>query len=294
MTVLVLRITGLSVVYRRGAHAVRGVDLEVEPEQCLALVGESGCGKSTIARAVLGLLPTTASVSGSVKVLGTDVLGLSERNLRRLRGVAVGYVAQDPFSACDPLRTVAHHVAEAWTARGRRPDRTTVIERLRELRVPDPERSSRQYPHTWSGGMLQRASIAAATAHAPPLLVADEPTSALDHDLAHNVLGAILREGSAVLLITHDLGLVARHADHVAIMYAGRIVEGGPVQAVLDAPRHPYTRALLAAVPRPGNGLPQELPGEPPSRYLPDRGPGVRRRRGLPSGGATPCLTPPG
>lgn len=260
-----LAIGDLSVVYGNGAEAVRGLTLAVGEGECLALVGESGCGKTTVALTILGLLPRRARVSGSVRVRDTQIVGASSRVLRDLRGTEVGYVAQDPYAACDPLRRVGHHVGEAWTAKGMRPPNGEVAARLTSLGIDNAERRAKGRPHQWSGGMLQRATIAAANVHRPTLTVADEPTSALDADRSDGVLATLREASNALLLVSHDLPLVARHADRVAVMYHGRIVETGSTGEVIACARHPYTQALIAASPRRGHGLPQELPGAPPS-----------------------------
>lgn len=259
-----LAITALHVTYADGSQAVRGVGFELARGECLALVGESASGKSSIAMAVLGLLPATATVSGSIEVAGTQIVGTPEQEVRALRGRAVGLVAQDPYRAANPVMRVATNVAEAWRAHRMRPPPGAVDEALEELGILDAGARARARPHEWSGGMLQRASIAAAAAHEPPLLIADEPTSALDAELAHAILRALRARDSALLLVSHDLVLVAEHADRVAVCYAGRIVEHGEPGAVLDRPRHPYTRALIAATPRPGRGLPVPFAGVAP------------------------------
>lgn len=259
-----LQIERLSVTYPGGARAVRGISLQIRPGQCLALVGESGCGKSTIAKAILGLLPHAAHLAGSIRLGGQDVTTAPEATLRRLRGLQIGMVAQDPIRSFDPLLTVGASVAEAWRVHRRRPPQHGIENALAALGIPDPASRTRRRPHEWSGGMLQRAAIAAAAAHTPPLIVADEPTSALDADRADAVLDALRATGAGILLISHDLELVGRHSDTISVMYAGRLVETGPAARVLDAPRHPYTVALLAATPRPGAGLPVPIPGAPP------------------------------
>lgn len=264
MTQPALAVRNLDVTYANGAHAVRSVDLAVEPGRCLGLVGESGSGKSTVVNAVLGLLPRTARVVGSVRVDGTELVGVSEAVLRRLRGKALGLVAQDPMASFDPLMSVAGSVAEAWRVHHERPRDHAVDRALEALGIDNAHVRARLRPHMWSGGMLQRAAIAAAEAHHPRVIVADEPTSALDADRADAVLTALRSTGSAVLLVSHDLALVAAHADDVAVMYAGEVIEQGTADAVLRRPRHPYSRALLAATPRPGHGLPVPLPGAPP------------------------------
>jgi oligopeptide/dipeptide ABC transporter ATP-binding protein len=267
-----LRIDALTVTYAGGARAVRGISLAVEPGQCLALVGESGCGKSSVAKAVLGLLPRTTQLSGSITIDGQEIVAAPETSLRQLRGLRVGLVAQDPMRSFDPLLAVGTSVAEAWRVHRQRPPRDAVEEALTTLGIPQARARARKRPHEWSGGMLQRAAIAAAGAHTPPLIVADEPTSALDADRADSVLEALRATGAGILLISHDLELVGRHSDSVSVMYAGRLVENGPAERVLAAPRHPYTAALLAATPRPGAGLPVPLPGAPPP--LDQGGPG--------------------
>jgi peptide/nickel transport system ATP-binding protein len=259
-----LLVRDLDVTYAKGIHAVRGVSLEVQPGKCLAVVGESGSGKSTIALALLGLLPKGALVSGSARVDDRELLVASDRELRKLRGRTVGYVGQDPMRAFDPLRRVGSSVAEAWRAHGQRPPAHAIPRALGALGITDPEARVRLRPHQWSGGMLQRAAIAAADAHEPALIIADEPTSALDADRSDAVLASLRSTGVAILLISHDLALVGRHSDNVAVMYAGRIIEQGPAERVLQRPRHPYTAALLAASPRLGAGLPVPLPGAPP------------------------------
>jgi peptide/nickel transport system ATP-binding protein len=259
-----LNISDLTVTYAGGSRAVRGISLQLDPGQCLGLVGESGCGKSTVAMAVLGLLPRTATITGSIRLGAQQVVGASERELRHARGRRVGLVAQDPMRSFNPLLTVGASVAEAWRVHGEKPPRGAVAASLDTLGIPDAEHRMRHRPHQWSGGMLQRASIAAASAHTPALIVADEPTSALDADRADAVLQALRATGAGILLISHDLALVARHSDQVAVMYAGRVIEHGPARQVLAHPRHPYAEALLAATPRPGAGLPVPLPGAPP------------------------------
>ncbi len=206
----------------------------------------------------------TAAIAGSIRLGAQQVVGATEPELRRARGKRVGLVAQDPMRSFNPLLTVGTSVAEAWRVHRDKPPRGAIADALDTLGIPDAEHRMRHRPHQWSGGMLQRASIAAASAHTPPLIVADEPTSALDADRADSVLQALRATGAGVLLISHDLALVARHSDQVAVMYAGRIVEHGPASQVLADPRHPYAQALLAATPRPGAGLPAPLPGAPP------------------------------
>ncbi len=242
-----LTIRDLHVSYGNGHVALAGLDLDLDHGECLAIVGESGCGKTTLARTILGLLPTDARQSGSLALQGEQTLSRNRRQLRSLLGNRIGYVAQDPYAACDPLRTVGHHVDEAWRAKGTRPPHEQIIASLTSIGIEDPQQRLRHYPHQWSGGMLQRATIVAATAHSPALTIADEPTSALDADLADGVLTALRGACPTLLLISHNLRLVAAHADRIAIIHDGRIVEIGPTDRVIADPQHHYTRSLLAA-----------------------------------------------
>src|SRR5690606_30594944 len=208
-----------------GFPALRGVRLQIAPGECVAVVGPSGSGKSTLARAILGLLPAGATITGHIDFAGADLAALDEAAMRPLRGRRIGYVAQDPYQACNPLRPVHDHVADAWRVHGLAPPGAMVAQRLADAGIAGAETAMWQYPHQWSGGMLQRASIGAATAHAPSLLIADEPTSALDADRADAILVMLKARGSAILLISHDLDLVLRHADRIALCDAGAIVE---------------------------------------------------------------------
>lgn len=276
----VLALRDLRVTYAGGVQAVRGVDLDIAPGETLAIVGESGCGKSTLAAAILRLLPESAVVGGQVHLAGVDVYGGPEADVRRVRGQLAGLVVQDPMNSFDPVQRVGAHVVEARRLHNRQvPARqlwSWASRLLDELRIVDAARRARQYPHEWSGGMLQRAAIAAAAANGPKLLLADEPTASLDASLAVDVVHGLrerqLRDGAAMLLITHQLGLAAQVADRVAVMYTGCVVETGEAEQVINRPRHPYTRALVAALPRPGAGLPMPLEGEPPRLAPPPPG----------------------
>ena len=247
-----LSVQGLTVTYADGYTALRGIDLDVPAGERWAVVGRSGSGKTTLVRAVLGLLPPGATTTGSVRVDGQEILGLPEPQLRALRGRTIGYVPQDPYAACDPLRTVEHHVAEAWRAHRLTPPPDRIVTDLEGVGIDDAARRAGRHPHTWSGGMLQRATIVAATAHAPPLTLADEPTSALDAELADDVLHLVRARSGALLLVSHDLRLVARHADQVVVLAEGRVAERGPAATLLSAPSAPSTIEMLdAATPRP-------------------------------------------
>ncbi|MFJ3799770.1 dipeptide ABC transporter ATP-binding protein [Streptomyces sp. NPDC090088] len=237
-------------------HAVRDVSLSLGRGECLALVGESGSGKSVTARSLAGLAGHGASVTARrFDFDGTDLRTLRESGWRSVRGRRIGLVLQDALVSLDPLRRVGAEIAEPLRTHrllSRAELRPRVLSLLDDVGVPDPARRARQYPHELSGGLRQRALIASAVAAGPDLLIADEPTTALDVTVQAQVL-ALLRklrgDGTALLLISHDLSVVAGIADRVAVMYAGRIVEQGPADRVLKAPRHPYTRALLDAVP---------------------------------------------
>jgi len=256
--------------------AVDGLTVDVADHEVLGLVGESGAGKTVAALAVLGLLPRRARVSGSARWRGQELLGRPERDLQPLRGEELAIVFQDALAALNPVMTVGaqiaeaiavHHPAGGAAAQGR------VVELLDLVGIPDPATRAGQYPHEFSGGMRQRAMLAMALANDPALLIADEPTTALDVTLQAQVLDVLERvrdrTGTAILLITHDLGVVAGLADRVVVLYAGRAVEDAPVDALFAAPRHPYTLGLLASLPRVDRparrGALYRIPGQPPS-----------------------------
>ncbi|MBL7518012.1 ABC transporter ATP-binding protein, partial [Frankia sp. CNm7] len=236
--------------------AVRGVSFTLAAGECLAIVGESGSGKSVTARALVGLVGAGAAVSARrLELAGQDLLALGERDWRRVRGRRVGLVLQDALSSLDPVRTVGAEIAETLgnhrlVPRSARPAR--AVELLAEASVPEPALRARQRPFELSGGLRQRALIASALAGEPAVLLADEPTTALDVSVQAQILDLLAArraDGVAILLISHDLAVVGRLADRVAVMYAGTIVEEGGVDDLLRSPRHPYTRELLAAVP---------------------------------------------
>ncbi|WP_089177063.1 ABC transporter ATP-binding protein [Bosea sp. AS-1] len=241
-----------------GHRIVDGVSLGVETGRILALVGESGCGKSLTALSVLGLLPGAARVaSGSIQLDGRELTGLSEARLAQLRGNDAAIIFQEPVASLNPLMRVGEQVEEALLLhRGLSPStaREEAIAMMARVGIPDPARRARQYPFELSGGMCQRIMIASALICRPSLLIADEPTTALDVTIQAQILALMRRlrdeVGSAVVLITHDMGVVADLADDVCVMYGGRIVESGPVDAIFATPRHPYTRLLLATIPK--------------------------------------------
>ena len=267
-----LDIRGLTVSYpgpEGPVQVVRGVDLAVSAGERVALVGESGSGKSVTARSVLRLDPD-ARTGGSIRLEGDDVLEMAPKEVRRVRGARAGLVFQDPLASLNPVKTVGWQITQPLRIRGvgRREARRRAVDLLGSLGVSDPDRRFDDYPHQFSGGMRQRVVIAIAVIAEPRLLIADEPTTALDVRVQAQVLelleGLARERGMAVLLITHDLGIVAGFAQRVAVMRHGLIVEEADVDRLYTAPSHPYTRSLLDAVPRiddrPGRRLGTEAP----------------------------------
>jgi peptide/nickel transport system ATP-binding protein len=263
--------------------AVDGLSFDLERGQTLGIVGESGSGKSVTNLTVLGLHnPKTTTVGGEIHLEGQELTGASERTLERLRGNKMAMIFQDPLTALSPYYTVGRQISEPFrkhTGASRREARARAIEMLEKVGIPQPKLRVDDYPHQFSGGMRQRAMIAMALVCNPALLIADEPTTALDVTVQAQILDLLkdLQQefGSAIILITHDLGVVANTADHILVMYAGRAVERGTVKEVLSAPQHPYTWGLLGSMPRLSSDVDEPLTpiaGSPPSLLNPPPG----------------------
>ena len=275
----ILDVDDLTTVFttRKGeVYAVNGVSFSLNPGELLGVVGESGSGKSVTMMSLLGLLPSSSADIRSGRVLfeDHDLLAIPQESLRRLRGRMIGFVFQDPMTSLNPVFTVGYQIKEPLIKHlglSRREAHTRAIELLELVGISDAKRRLSDYPHQFSGGMRQRVMIAIALACDPKVLIADEPTTALDVTIQAQILELIrdLRQrlGMAIIWITHDLGVIAGIADRVIVMYAGQIVEHAPVEALFANPQHPYTRALLTAVPNLRGTQPQRLssiPGQPP------------------------------
>lgn len=279
-----LSVKSLSVAFSAGkcrSEVVSGISFDVRPGEILALVGESGCGKSSACLALTALAGAGSEVSGEVVFNSgsgeVDLLQLPHRRLRQIRGRGIAYIFQEPGSSLNPVMQIKEQISEVLKLHRRdvTDAKTECIALLKAVGIPDPERRLNAYPHELSGGMQQRVMIAMALAGRPQLLIADEPTTALDVTIQSQILellGNLRRERNmALLLISHNLGVVGNMADRIAVMYAGKIVETGSAAKVLTSPLHPYTRALLAAVPQLGKagGRLQTIPGTvpPPGEY---------------------------
>ncbi len=265
-----LSIRGLDVgIHKRGAataRVVKAVDLDVGDGEIVALVGESGSGKTMIGRSILRLLPPVARIdAGTIHFEGEDLVGASEARMRATRGARIGMVFQEPMVSLNPAMRVGAQMREAMDLHLGLPmgaARERCLEMLRRVRIPDPERCLAAHPHEFSGGMRQRIMLASVFAMRPRLLIADEPTTALDAIIQREVMEILValakEQGTSVLMVSHDLGLVAQYAHRVHVMRHGEVVESGPTQEVLLSPKHEYTRALLEALP--ARGAPSEAP----------------------------------
>ena len=261
--------------------AVRGVSYDVQRGEVFSIVGESGSGKSVSTMALLGLLPSSAHITGTARYLDNELIGVPERDVRGFRGNDISIIFQDPMTALNPVYTVGNQLAEIVRAHHRispKAARRQAVEALGEVGIPEPEQRVSAYPHEFSGGMLQRVMIAMAMMNDPDIIIADEPTTALDVTVQAQILETLMEVkdqlGAAIVLITHDLGVVAGTADRVAVMYGGRFVETGTVDQIFESPRMPYTMGLLGAIPS-LEGDDEELtpiPGTPPSLLNPPDG----------------------
>ena len=271
----VLEIEDLCVTFNTELGRVSAVDnvsLNLHASEIVGIVGESGCGKSVTAMSLTGLLPGTARVTGSARLRGKELIGARESYLRSVRGREIAYIFQEPMNSLNPVMPVGRQIAEVLRVHehiGRRKAVERAVELLKLVGIPSPDQRVANYPHQMSGGMRQRVMIAMAVACGPQVLVADEPTTALDVTVQAGILDVLrgLRDhlGTSILIITHDLGVIADVADRVVVMYAGRVVEQADLFDVFDAPRHHYTAGLLEASPKPGNyagtNRLQEIPG---------------------------------
>ncbi len=299
----VLRVENLSVAFgTKGERAaLNGVSLSLRSGEVVALVGESGCGKSLTALSIMGLLPPEARImGGSVRVCGNEIIGTPERQLRRYRGAVMGMVFQDAMVALNPLQAVGRQIDEALrihTGLGRSERKAKVTALLQAVGVPDPANRLRQLPHQFSGGLRQRIMIAMALIAEPQLIIADEPTTALDVTIQAQIL-EVLKDitqsrGTAVLFITHDMGVVAEIADRVVVMYGGRVIESAHVVDTFASPAHPYTDALLHSVPRVDSARDVDLPAIPGSVPAPGAAPPGCPFRPRCADATEECLTMP-
>jgi oligopeptide/dipeptide ABC transporter ATP-binding protein len=277
-----LSVRNLRIAFEReGSIVVDGVSFDVAPREIVGIVGESGSGKSLTARSILRLVPATATVSGGIRFQGEDVLAMTPERLRALRGAQLAMVFQDPMTSFNPVLRVGDQIQEAIAIHERSAGKSLVARvaaLLARVGIANPRERARNYPHQFSGGMRQRALTAMAAANAPALLIADEPTTALDVTVQDQIL-RLMRDlnqqsGTAILLITHNIAVVASLCQRVIVMYSGRVVEDGPVATVFASPRHPYTKLLLRSVPRihqaPGRLV--TIDGQPPDPAFPPPG----------------------
>jgi oligopeptide/dipeptide ABC transporter ATP-binding protein len=266
-------------------RAVRGVDFDLAPGEIVGVVGESGSGKSVTFLGMLGLLPHSATISGSARVNDTQMVGASTKTMRSIRGKEVAMIFQDPLSALNPVHRVGDQIVEMIREHqsvSKKSAAATAVDLLGTVGIPQPKERANQYPHEFSGGMRQRVMIAMAIANDPQVLIADEPTTALDVTVQAQILDVIdrLRDEMkmAVVMITHDLGVIARVADRVQVMYAGRAVERTGVDDLFASPTHPYTEGLLRSIPLLGHQRLLPIPGSPPNMLRPPSGCAFRPR----------------
>lgn len=276
--------------YAGEVQAVRGVSLHVDEGEVLAIVGESGCGKSVTAQTIMKLnpMPPAKIMDGSITLDGKDIVHASEKEMQSIRGKEVSMIFQDPMTCMNPTMTVGKQIVETMGLHkkmSRQEAMAEAVKCLRQVNIPNPEERAKQYPHEFSGGMRQRAMIAMALSCNPKLLIADEPTTALDVTIQAQIMDLlknIQKElKTAIILITHDLGVVAGSADRVAVMYAGKVMESGTTDQIFYNPKHPYTRALLKSLPSPETTKDEELiaiPGTPPDLLNPPKGCGFAAR----------------
>jgi oligopeptide/dipeptide ABC transporter ATP-binding protein len=256
---------------RSPLKVVSGLTFEVAKSQSFGLVGESGCGKSLTALSIMGILPHNAFAKGEILFRGKNILGLGEKAMRGLRGRELTMIFQEPMTSLNPVLTIGYQVSEVFTTHLRLSKKEAMnraVDLLKAVRIPAPEIRAKEYPHQMSGGMRQRVMIAMAVACNPALLIADEPTTALDVTIQAQILELLrsLRQERqmSLLLITHDIGVIAENTEHAAVMYAGRIVESAPVRNLLEEPKHPYTFGLLDSLPK-RKGIPlKPIPGSVP------------------------------
>jgi oligopeptide/dipeptide ABC transporter ATP-binding protein len=266
-------------------QAVRGVSFDIAEHELLGVVGESGSGKSVTFLAVMGLLPKRAIVTGSIKIGGQEMVGAPDDEVRKVRGKRVAMIFQDPLTALNPVHRVGAQIVEMILAHqeiSKDEAATKAVELLDLVGIPQPDVRATQYPHEFSGGMRQRAVIAMAIANSPEILIADEPTTALDTTVQAQILDVVQQVqhelGAAVAFITHDLGVVARVADRVQVMYAGRVTERGEAHDIFLRPTHPYTRGLLTSLPDANLDRLVPIPGAPPNMLRPPSGCAFRIR----------------
>ena len=276
MTAPVLTVDGLTVETTEGQRIVDGLSFDLAPGEILGLVGESGSGKTVACRALMRLLPPRAMsiTAGTVTLGGDELTGLGETQMRKVRGGRIGMIFQNPTAHLDPVMRIGDQIAEGVRLHegvSRRAARARAVEALRQVGIPDPEARVDSYAHEFSGGMRQRAMIAVALACDPEVLIADEPTTALDVTVQAQILRLLMelrdRKGLSIILITHDLGVVAQTCDSIAVLYGGRLCERGPKREILGRPAHRYTEGLIRCQPTTaaGTGLLDTIPGQPPT-----------------------------